>query len=99
MSGWWRWLLPLGLEPVLSCESASSPWVGTRNAVDALVISAFWVDTSAGTDRSMSWAVAATCPGRVPRHIRGIHGMPAAPRPEECRVRTLAGSPSASQSR
>lgn len=50
MSGWWRWLLPLGLEPVLSRESASSLWVGARSALAALVTSALWVDASAGTD-------------------------------------------------
>lgn len=34
MSEWWGWLLPSGLEPVLSRESASSLWVGTRIALD-----------------------------------------------------------------
>lgn len=33
MSEWWGWLLPSGLEPVLSRESASSLWVGTRIAL------------------------------------------------------------------
>lgn len=34
MSEWWGWLLPSGLEPVLSRESASSLWVRTRIALD-----------------------------------------------------------------
>ena len=99
---------PSGLEPVLSRESASSLWAGTRIALGSRLLALHlgqqgWSGVGAGCQLfplgGYFSGEPATCPGRVPRHIRGTHGMPAAPRLEGRCVRSLASSPRASQSR